>query len=128
MNARMVSAALAASALATFAGSGQSEGIGRPLLLRPATLSTPLLGVRDGSLVRLDPRTLKPTGRGLLLAEYSRLWSFSPDRRQLVFVRSDGAQAAGPVRRRLDATAAPRPRPWAQRQIGSGRLGRPRAL
>jgi hypothetical protein len=94
MNARMVSAALAALALATFAGSGQSEGIGRPLLLRPATLTTPLLGVRDGSLVRLDPRTLKPTGRGLLLAEYSHLWSFSPDRRQLVFVRSDGAQAA----------------------------------
>src|SRR5437868_9358753 len=94
MNARIVPAALAALALGTFAGSGQSEGIGWPLLLRPAMLTTPLLGVRDGSLVRLDPRTLKPTGRGLLLAEYSRLWSFSPDRRQLVFVRSDGAQAA----------------------------------
>jgi hypothetical protein len=94
MNVRMLPAALAVLALAAFAGSGRSEGIGRPLLLRPATVTTPLLGVRDGSLVRLDPRTLKPKGPGVLLAEYSALWSFSPDRRQLVFVKSDGSQAA----------------------------------
>jgi len=93
MNARMIPAAVAALALVTFVGSGQSEGIGRPLLLRPATVTNPLLGVRDGSLVRLKPGTLIPKGRGLLLGAYSGVWSFSPDRRQLVFVRSDGAQA-----------------------------------
>src|SRR5438132_7227988 len=92
MNARMIPAAVAALALVTFVGSGQSEGIGRPLLLRP-TVTNPLLGVRDGSLVRLKPGTLMPKGRGLLLGAYSGVWSFSPDRRQLVFVRSDGAQA-----------------------------------
>ena len=93
MKARIAPAALAAVAFVSLVGSGRSEGTGPPLVLRPPPVTSPLLGVRDGSLVRLEPRTLTPKGRGLLLAEYSGVWSFSPDRRQLVFVKSDGTQA-----------------------------------
>src|SRR5437763_16637928 len=92
MKARIAPAALAA-VFVSLVGSGRSEGTGPPLVLRPPPVTSPLLGVRDGSLVRLEPRTLMPKGRGLLLAEYSGVWSFSPDRRQLVFVKSDGTQA-----------------------------------
>jgi len=93
MKARMFVAALVAVAFVSVVGSGQSERIGRPLLLRSAAVTNTLLGIRDGSLVRLNRRTLMPKGRGLLLAEYSGRWSFSPDRQQLVFVKADGAQA-----------------------------------
>jgi hypothetical protein len=71
------------------AGADQSTGIGRPLTLRPAPVTSPLLGIRYGrsgnSLVRLDQRTLVPSGPGLSLERYTGAWSFSPDRRQLVF-------------------------------------------
>src|SRR6266446_5991103 len=93
MKARIAPAALVAVAFVSVVGSGQSERIGRPLLLRPAAVTNTLLGIRDGSLVRLNRRTLMPKGRGLLLAEYSGRWSFSPDRLQLVFVKADGTQA-----------------------------------
>src|SRR5439155_346056 len=108
MNARMIPAAVAALALVTFVGSGQSEGIGRPLLLRPATVTNPLLGVRDGSLVRLKPGTLMPKGRGLLLGAYSGVWSFAPVR--FAVVGSDGtlrSAALDQVRAGVTKTAAP---------------------
>src|SRR6266496_1106047 len=101
MKARTAPAALVASALVTFVGSGQSTGIGRPLTLRPAAVTNPLLGIRYGrpgaSLVRLDPRTLMPRGPGLSLERYTGTWSFSPDRRQLVFGSAWSPDSDGPA-------------------------------
>ncbi len=89
MKARtLTAAAFVAAALVTSVGSGQSKGI-RPLVLRPAPVTSPLLGISfsrlDTRLVRLDPRSLLPRGRSISLERYTGAWSFSPDRRQLVF-------------------------------------------
>lgn len=89
MKARSVTAAaFVAAALVTSVGSGQSKGT-RPLTLRPAPVTNPLLGISfgrlDTRLARLDPRSLLPRGHGISLERYTGAWSFSPDRRQLVF-------------------------------------------
>ena len=67
------------------AGSGRRGMLERPLVLRGAVSTSPLLGLEYRStqawLERLDRRTLKRlSGRRLGLAEFSGGWSYSPDR------------------------------------------------
>jgi hypothetical protein len=96
----LTAAAFVAAALVTSVGSGQSKGI-RPLTLRPASLANPLLGFSvgrlDTSLVRLDSRTLLPRGRGVSLERFTAAWSFSPDRRQLVFASAYSPYSESPA-------------------------------
>jgi hypothetical protein len=82
--AAVVSVAALAAGVAV-AALGQSAGLHRPLVLREAASTSPLLGLRYGRrqpwLERLDPATLKArAGRRLGLAEFSGGWTYSPDR------------------------------------------------
>jgi hypothetical protein len=113
MKARtLAAAAFVAAALATSVSSAQSKGI-HPLTLRPAPVTSPLLGISfgrlDTSLVRLDPRTLLPRGRGVSLERFTGPWSFSPDRRQLVFGSAYSQLSASPAALRFFHVSTLRP-------------------
>lgn len=113
MRARTVTAAaFVAVALVASAGSGQSKGVG-PLTLRPAPVTNPLLGITfgrlDTRLTRLDPRTLIPRGRGISLERFAGRWSFSPDRRQLVFASAYSPYSESPAALRFIDVATLRP-------------------
>jgi len=101
--AAVVSVAAFAAGVAV-AALGQSAGLHRPLVLREAASTSPLLGLRYGRrqpwLVRLDPATLKArAGRRLGLAEFSGGWTYSPDRTQLAFGNRGGNVLAWPPAR-----------------------------
>jgi hypothetical protein len=91
MRTRLAAVVLAAAFCAGMAvAAGEPAGLGRPLVLRAPTATSPLLGLRFGRLdtwlVRLEPRTLRALpGRKLALGRYIGAWSFSPNRSRLVF-------------------------------------------
>jgi hypothetical protein len=95
---------LAAVALVTavssgvaLAGLGRHGGLQRPLVLRGAAATSPLLGLavdrgqRHVWLARLNPKTLKPRpAQRLALDSYPGSWSYSPDRTLLAFGNQTG--------------------------------------
>src|SRR5712691_3370849 len=88
---RLLAVALTAAFFAGVAVASLAQrGAQRPLVLRGAASSSPLLGLAYGRLdvwlTRLDPKTLKVLpGRKLALGRFWSGWSLSPDRAQLAF-------------------------------------------
>ncbi len=107
MRTRLAAVVLTAAFCAGIAvAAREPAGLGRPLVLRGAAASLPLLGLRFGRLdtwlVRLEPRTLAPLERPrLALGRYTDGWSISADRSKLAFGNRPSSQNDSPAALRI---------------------------
>jgi hypothetical protein len=107
MRTRLAAVVLAAAFCAGLAvAAGEPAGLGQPLVLRAPPATSPLLGLRFGRLdtwlVRIEPRRLATIrGRKLALGRYMNSWSFSSDRRRLVFGSEAGSTNDSPAALRI---------------------------
>jgi hypothetical protein len=89
-----------AAALAAGCGGGSAPdrpGPG-PRTAAPLAVVSALDGSRPAIVRRVDPRTLAPSGRRVVLGEYHDAWSFSPDRGRVAFgISASAADGRGRV-------------------------------